>query len=174
MVKTNECVKEWQATIEALGQGKQTIFIRVYPTRKDGFLLYPTKNYTIKDTYLQGFKKENHDFVESNSQSGSGIEIKYYADCVDVIELPLNKLRSLNKFHIWTTDHVKSYIKNRKAYLWILRVYELESPENVTTATGQIYAKINKNIDLTNMKPVLTDQEFNDSSKKIKKVLNLI
>jgi|BioPla2DNA2_1021312.scaffolds.fasta_scaffold63976_2 hypothetical protein len=171
MVKTNQCVKEWKATIEALGQGKQSIFLRVYPTNKNGFLLYPTTNYAIKDDYLQGFKTNHHEFVESNSKSGSGIEIKYYADCVDVMQVSLNKISKLDKFYIWTKDHVKSYINNRKAYVWLLRVYELENPEMVTMATGQIYAKVNKNIDLTNMKPVLSDEKFNETVEKIKKVV---
>ena len=86
MVKTNQCVKEWKATIEALGAGKQTIFIRVYPTNKNGFLLYPTTNYRINDNYLNGFKKKYQDFVESQSSQTEGIEIKYYAECVDVIQ----------------------------------------------------------------------------------------
>jgi len=41
----------------------------------------------------------------------------------------------------------------------------------VTMATGQIYAKVNKNIDLTNMKPVLSDEKFNETVEKIKKVV---
>ena len=85
--------------------------------------------------------------------------------------VPLNKLSKLDKFYIWTKDHVKSYINNRKAYVWLLRVYELEKPEIVNMATGQIYARVNKNIDITNMKPVLSEQEFNQTVEKIKKVV---
>ncbi|MEN6293343.1 MAG: DUF1802 family protein [Methanobacterium sp.] len=170
MEETNQCVKEWKATIEALGQGKQNIFIRVYPTNKHGFLLYPTTNYMAKDTYLQGFKKDYQEFVESNSKSGEGVEIKYYANCVAVKQIPQNKISKLNDFHIWTNEHVKSYINGRDAYVWILKVYELEKPVIVPMATGQIYAKIKKNIDLSNMKPVLTQEEFKTNLEKIRSV----
>ncbi len=171
MVKTNQCVKEWKATIEALGQGKQNIFIRVYPTNKPGFLLYPTTNYIAKDAYLQGFKKDHQDFVEANSKSGEGVEIKYYADCVDVKELPQNKISKLNQFHIWTDKHVKSYINGRNAYVWILKVYELKEPVTVPMATGQIYARINKDVDLSDMRPVLSQKEFKRNLEKIRNAI---
>jgi hypothetical protein len=172
MVKTNQCVKEWKATVEALGTGKQTIFIRVYPTNKNGFLLYPTKNYRKNDNYINGFKKEYQDFVEYHTNKGEdGIEIKYYANCVNVINVPINKISELDKFYIWTKDHVESYLNKRKAYVWLLRVYELEDPVTVNIASGQIYAIVNKNVDLTNMKPVLSDKEFNETVEKIKKIV---
>jgi len=42
MKSTHKCLKEWNATIEALGQGKQTILIRSCKTNFTEFLLYPT------------------------------------------------------------------------------------------------------------------------------------
>ncbi len=33
-METTKCLNEWNATIEALGQGKQTILIRKYNTTK--------------------------------------------------------------------------------------------------------------------------------------------
>lgn len=42
-----KCLNEWNATIEALGQGKQTILIRNYNTTVKEFLLYPTVSYSI-------------------------------------------------------------------------------------------------------------------------------
>lgn len=32
MEKINKCLKEWNATVEALGQGKQIVLIRTYKT----------------------------------------------------------------------------------------------------------------------------------------------
>ena len=53
MVETiTKCLNEWNATIEALGRGKQSILIRKYGTNVNEFLLYPTVSYALKDNYL--------------------------------------------------------------------------------------------------------------------------
>lgn len=41
-MNTTKCLNEWNATIEALGQGKQTILIRKYDTTLKEFLFFPT------------------------------------------------------------------------------------------------------------------------------------
>ncbi len=67
MENITKCINEWNATIEALGQGKQTILIRKYGTNIDKFLLYPTVSYTLKDNYLDSFEKKYKSFVEGNA-----------------------------------------------------------------------------------------------------------
>ena len=67
MSLTNKCLKEWNATIEALGHGKQTILIRNYKTNVSEFLLYPTVSYTLKDNYLESFQLKYQSFVEENA-----------------------------------------------------------------------------------------------------------
>ena len=52
MMEITKCLNEWNATIEALGQGKQTILIRKYGTTLNKFLLYPTNSYANKDDVL--------------------------------------------------------------------------------------------------------------------------
>jgi len=42
MDEITKCINEWNATIEALGQGKQTVLIRKINTTQKEFLLYPT------------------------------------------------------------------------------------------------------------------------------------
>ena len=56
MESTNKCLKEWNATIEALGQKKQSILIRTYKTNLKEFLLYPTVSYALKDDYIDSFQ----------------------------------------------------------------------------------------------------------------------
>lgn len=168
-MKTNKCIKEWNATTEALGNGLQTLMIRVYTTTKDGFLLYPTWAYNYKSGFIDGFKKEYQNFVKDNSLNSDSEmrRIKYYAKVEEIIELPLNKIRSIDKYFIWTTEHVKSYIDKRTAYVWILRVYKLENSTNVNLTQGQIYGDIKQKIDITNLKPVLDDSEFNKIKREI-------
>ena len=82
MKKINKCLKEWNATIEALGQGKQTILIRNYKTNVTEFLLYPTVSYALKDDYLENFQSKYQSFVKENNlpeKKDNKVLIKYFA-----------------------------------------------------------------------------------------------
>lgn len=171
MIKTiTKCLNEWNATIEALGQGKQSILIRKYGTNVNEFLLFPTVSYVLKDDYLESFQEDYKDFVKENSlpnKKDSEFEVKYYAKVEKVVEKPSTRIGSLNDYHIWTRDHVKSYLENSKAQIWILRVYELEEPKFLQRTRGMRYANVNEEIPLDNLKPVLSDSEFEKILKGI-------
>lgn len=165
-----KCLNEWNATIEALGQGKQSILIRKYGTNVDDFLLFPTVSYALKDNYLDSFQEDYKDFVRENAlpnKKDSKFEVKYYAKVEKVVEKPSTRIGSLNNYHIWTRDHVKSYLGNSKAQVWILRVYELESSQYLNRTRGMKYANVNMEIKLDNLKPVLSDSEFESILKGI-------
>lgn len=95
MGEITKCINEWNATIEALGQGKQTILIRKYGTSLNEFLLYLTVSYTNKDDILDSFSDE--EFVKDNILSAGEnrtYEVKYYATIEEVIDKPLTLLKS--------------------------------------------------------------------------------
>ena len=171
MSKTiTKCLNEWNATIEALGQGKQSILIRKYNTNVNEFLLFPTVSYALKDDYLESFQEDYKNFVKENSlpnKKDSKFEIKYYAKVEKVVEKPSTRIGSLNDFHIWTKDHVKSYLGNSKAQIWILRVYELNEPKFLERTRGMKYANVNEDVSLDDLKPVLSDNEFEKILKGI-------
>lgn len=82
MSKITKCLNDWNATVEALGQGMQTILIRKTCTTLKEFLLYPTVSYANKDDYLDSFKPSMKDFVKENTlpnADGKVYEVKYYA-----------------------------------------------------------------------------------------------
>lgn len=164
MDATNKCLKEWNATIEALGQGKQTILIRSYGTTSDGFLLYPTVSYALKDNFLDGFQSKYQSFVKKNAlpeKDGDKTAIKYYATVEKVIEKPLSRIGGLQKKYIWTSEHVKNYLKGKKAKIWVLRVYKLKESYFAEPTFGAIkYANLKENISLRGIKPVLSDLDF--------------
>ncbi|MFA0832633.1 MAG: DUF1802 family protein [Methanobacterium formicicum] len=162
-METTKCINEWNATIEALGQGKQTILIRKYRTLQKDFLFYPTVSYAAKDDYLQSFQKKYRKFVEDNAlpkKDGNGTEIKYYAKVDKVIEKPSNRIGGLSKDHIWTNEHVKSYLGSNKAQIWILRVYRLKETVMAEHGGGQTYVNLKKPVSLDRIEPVLNDKEF--------------
>ena len=85
-MEITKCLNEWNATIEALGQGKQTILIRKYNTTLNEFLLYPTVTYASKENILDSFDDKR--FVKNNllPEENDGYEVKYYATVEEVIE----------------------------------------------------------------------------------------
>ena len=171
MVETiTKCLNEWNATIEALGQGKQSILIRKYNTNVKEFLLFPTVSYALKDNYLDSFHDDYKDFVKENAlpnKIDSKFEVKYYAKVEKVIEKSSTRIGALNDYHIWTRDHVKSYLGNSKAQIWILRVYELEKPQFLSRTRGMRYANVDKEVEIDKLKPVLSTDEFESILKGI-------
>ena len=167
MGEITKCLNEWNATIEALGQGKQTILIRKYGTTLNEFLLYPTVSYALKDDVLDSF--QDKEFVKDNllpNGENGEYEIKYYATVEEVIEKTSTRIGAFNKFHIWTRDHVKDYLGRKPALIWILRVYELDEPQMLKRNRGMRYANVDKPVKLEG-KPVIPDGEFNKLKEEI-------
>ena len=161
MSAITKCLNEWNATIEALGQGKQTILIRKYNTSLKEFLLYPTISYAKKDDVLDSFSDK--EFAKENllpEGEDGAFKVKYYATVEEIIEKPSTRIGAFNKFHIWTRDHVKSYLGKKPAQIWILRVYKLDEPQILKRSNGMLYANVNKPVKLEGT-PVISDDEFN-------------
>jgi hypothetical protein len=170
MTKITKCLNEWNATVEALGQGKQTILIRNYNTTLPNFILYPTVSYALKDNYLESFQPKYRDFVEENAlplKENSKFLVKYFAKVENVIEKPVSRVGSLKNHYIWTSEHVKSYMNTPKAKIWILRVYELKEPVMAERTRGMRYANLLELVSLDGIKPVLSDAEFNKITSSI-------
>ena len=169
MSEITRCINEWNATVEALGQGKQTILIRKYSTRFNELLLYPTSIYANKDNILDSFQDEYKDFVRGNllpNCENKIHKVKYYATIEEVFDKSSTRIGAYNKFHIWTRDHVVEYLGRKKAWIWILRVYELDEPQMLKKTRGMRYANVDKPIKLEG-KPVIPDNEFNKLKEEI-------
>jgi restriction system protein len=159
----NNCLKELNPTIEALGQGKQTILIRNYKTNVTGFLLYPTVNYALKDYYLDSFQEIHQKFVAENvlpEKNGNKVLIKYYAILENILEKPISRIPS-DKYYIWTRGHVKKYITSETAFIWALRVYNLQEPYWAENTPGTMrYTNLKEDVSIEDMEPVLSGSEF--------------
>lgn len=172
MESLNKCLKEWNATIEALGQGKQSILIRTYKTNLKEFLLYPTVSYALKDDYIDNFQMKHQSFIEENAlpkKEDKRTEIRYYAKLENITEKSSLRIGTLKNFYVWTPEHVKSYLKGRKAYIWALRVYRLEEPFMANPTPGATkYANLKEEVSLEGIKPVLSDREFESVLNAVK------
>lgn len=171
MSEITKCINEWNATIEALGQGKQIILIRKYNTTLKEFLLYPTISYANKDNVLDSFQEDYKDFVKDNllpNGENRTYEVRYYAKVEEVIEKSSSRIGAFNKFHIWTRDHVRSYLGKSQAKIWILRVYKLDKPQYLKRSNGMLYANVESPVKLEGT-PVIPDDEFNKLKEDILK-----
>lgn len=162
MNSTNKCLKEWKPTIEALGQGKQSILIRNYKTNIKEFLLYPTVGYA-KGDFLDKFQEKYVDFVWENSRQkkkNERVMIKYFARLVEIIEKPVSRIPS-EKNYIWTKEHVKEYLTGKTAFIWVLRVFKLSEPYWAEPTPGAIrFANLKEKVSLEDINPVLNDSKF--------------
>ena len=171
MSSITKSLNDWNATVEALGQGKQTILIRKTGTTLKEFLLYSTVSYANKDDYLDSFKTSMQDFVKENTLpngEGKAYEVKYYAMVEDVFETPVSRIGKFNNYHIWTKKHVSGYFNTCNANVWLLRVYELNEPVYCTRSRGMVFANVDKKIEL-NGKPVISDEDFDKLREEILK-----
>jgi restriction system protein len=172
--KTNRSLKEWNPIIEALGQGIQTILIRGYKSSPLGYLLYPTFSFTRNDNYLGMFKAECQTLAEKYAFSNNEkeIEIKYYAKIEKVIEISPNSIKKYRKHHIWTDEHVSSYLKDKKGQIWILRVYNLNKSYMVKPNRGILYSKLKEDIPISGLNPVMGDDKFSKIVEEIENISN--
>ena len=166
MSEITKCLNEWNTTLEALGQGKQTILIRKYGTTLNEFLLYPTASYANKDDILDSF--QDKEFAKNNllPKGDDAYEVKYYATVEEVIDKPSSRIGAFNKFHIWTREHVKDYLGRKEAKIWILRVYKLNEPQMLKRSNGMLYANVEKAVKLEG-EPVISDEEFDKLKEEI-------
>lgn len=170
MEKITKCVNEWNATVEALGHGKQTILIRNYGTNLKKFILSPTSSYALKEDYINSFQDNYKSFVTKNAipkRDGKKIEFKYFAVLEKIIEKPTHKIGGLKNYYIWSNDHVKAYLKDKKAIIWVLRVYKLNKPIISERTRGIKYANLVNEVILEG-KPVLNDSKFNKIMGELK------
>lgn len=173
--KISKGLKEWNVIIEALGRGKQIILIRSYKTSIKSFVLYPTESYTKKEGYLDNFQIKHQTFVQKhaipNKKEGE-IPIKYHATIEKIVKISNPNFNLLEKFSIWNSKHIKSYLKNKEAFIWILRVYKLKKSKMIEPALGMRYSNLDY-IDVSNSKPILNSTEFEKIITKIELELNL-
>jgi hypothetical protein len=170
MKTIQDCLLEKNATVEALGQGKQSILIRNYQNTLKEFLLYPNIEYLDDDNYLNSFQDKHHSFVEKNSkpdQEGPEFEVKYYATVEEEIEKPADSIEDINKHHIWTDDYVNDYMNADTTYVWLLRVYKLKEPVVMKRTNGMVYADLDEPISVDDIEPVLSDAEFDKLKKSL-------
>ena len=168
MIKVNRFLKEWNAVVEALVQGYQTILIRKYGTNMKKFLMYPTTGYLVHDDFLKSFQGKYHEFVTKNSApeiKEDQIKIKYFTKVEKIIQY--NDSNNLDKYSIWTQEHINNYLNNDPAIIWVMRVYKLKKHLTTESAMGIRYSKTNHTLKTNELKPIIDDKKFLKIKEKL-------
>ena len=182
-------LKEWAVTVESLAQGQQILLLRKGGIHEEGkdfkvihpeFLLYPTYEHQQEDL----LKPQHQPALKrllTESPRGDTITFTHWAASEEIIEVSdQEKVDDLSSHHIWTDEYAQSRLRWKPMQplsIMLLRIYRLEQPVTVPyipeyggcTSWVEIIPKVN----LGDLKPVLSDQEFRRQADEIKGSLGL-
>ena len=173
---SNLALKEWSLAVEALAQGEQILILRkggIRETEKDfkvihpEFLLYPTYEHQNSDLIKPQYSKQFQDSYTQNDPHGF-ISLGYWCQVTDTIEVRSeHTLRNLSPFHIWTDEYANKRLRwkpSQPLTVLFLKVYKLSEANTLPIREDYIGCKswvnLMKNVNLSDIKPVLTDSEY--------------
>lgn len=181
-------LKEWAVIIKALLEGKQILLMRKGGIREetkefqlisDSFFLFPTYEHQKKELLKEEFRSELDETLAewpgSGLQEAPAVPIKAYAEVVEDIEIiDKETLGKLHDLHIWTDNFAEERLRWKKTkplHVLVLRVYRLDEPQLMPQREAyngcKSWVKLQDEMPLGTMTPVLSDEEFAAEVEKI-------
>ena len=180
-------LKEWAVAVDALSKGKQILIMRKGGIHRDDknfrimhqeFLLFPT----FEHQQPKLLKMEFHGSLQevlAKSCARKMVKLAYWSKVTDVFELTQNEtLETLTPHHIWTLDYASKRLRWRPNYpltIALIRVYKMQKPQLTPLLDDYIGCKswvnLAQTIPLGYMKPVLSQQEYQEKAYVIKQTL---
>jgi hypothetical protein len=188
-VNGQTALKEWAVTVDALAQGQQILLLRkggIHEDSKDfrvihpEFLLYPTFEHQREDLLKEVHQSRLRDLLAQEHDTGE-IRFTHWAKVEELIEVSQQEpVDALSPHYIWTNSYAQSRLHWKPMVplsVMLLRVYQLEEPVTVPflpeyrgcTSWVDIISKV----DMGNIKPVLSDGEFQRQADEIKGCLEV-
>ena len=184
----NVALKEWAVTIRAMALGDQIIIVRKGGIHQDdkefriihpSFLLFPTYEHQKLDLLKPSVQKDLITPLE-DSFNANEIEFQYWAKVTDVYELRDSEtLSKISSFHHWTEEYVKSRFHWRPSQaltVALLRLFKLEGkmivPRTPAFSGCKSWVELDDHIPIMETQPVLSDQEYFETSTKIRESLS--
>ena len=184
----NVALKEWAVTIRAMALGDQIIIVRKGGIHQDdkefriihpSFLLFPTYEHQKLDLLKPSVQRDLITPLE-NSFNANEIEFQYWAKVMDVYELRDSEtLSRISSFHHWTEEYVKSRFHWRPSQaltVALLRLFKLEGkmtvPRTPEFSGCKSWVELDDHIPIMETQPVLSDQEYIETSTKIREALS--
>jgi hypothetical protein len=179
-----DALKEWATIVKALENGDQTVLLRKggiletasgFQVESKKFLLFPTFEHQQFKHIKFPFHKYLEQVKNSLPQNGTNT-ITSYAEVLDEIDVPSDKINELTDFHILS----ESYIQERRNWMpekpikaIFLRVFRIPKHKIPLKSEYQgCKSWININEEIPVGKSVLNDDEIKSKLKKFKEILN--
>lgn len=181
-------LKEWAVTVKALQEGSLILVMRkggiIEETRdfqlvSPGFYLMPAYEHQKEHLLKESYQGQIRGLMEQWSPAMETMELESYAEAVEDIEITEQEtLDRLREFHIWTDTFAEERLKwkpKKPLHLLLLRVYRIENPVQIPLRpayTGcKSWVQLEDGMPVTVMKPVLSEQQFQEQVLKIKRAI---
>lgn len=188
----NQCqiaLKEWAITVRALSQGDQILLLRkggIHESGKDfrvihpEFLFYPTYEHQREDLLLEKYQPALRQLL-LDTPASDNITFSHWAKVEDVLEISgQDKVDDLSPYYIWTKEYAQSRLRWKPMLplsIMLLRVYRMEQPVTVPFLPEYkgctSWVEVLTDVNLGQLQPVLSDEEFQSQVAEIKGSLGL-
>ena len=182
-------LKEWAVTVDALAQGQQILLLRKGGIREDSkdfrvihpeFLLYPTYEHQREDLLKEGHQPQLRDLL-AQEHNPDEIRFTHWAKVEELMEVSQQEpVDALSPHHIWTNSYAQSRLHWKPKVplsVMLLRVYKLEPAATVPFLTEYrgctSWVEIVSKVEMGNLQPVLSGQEFQRRVDEIKGCLEM-
>ncbi len=169
-------LKEWAVTVDALAQGEQVLLLRkggIHEDSKDfrvihpEFLLYPTYEHQREDLLKDSHQSRLRDLL-AQDHNPEEIRFTHWAKVEELLEISAQEpVDALSPHYIWTEAYAQSRLHWKPMVplsIMLLRVYRLENPVTVPFLPEYrgctSWVDIIATVELGEMQPVLSDEEF--------------
>ena len=189
----NRCqvaLKEWAVTVDALAQGTQILLLRKGGIHEEGkdfrvihpeFLLYPTYEHQREDL-LKAERQPDLARLLSDSPRSESITFSHFAKVEELLEVEeQEKVDDLSPHHIWTDAYAQSRLHWKPMLplsIMLLRVYHMEQPATAPFIPEyggcKSWVEVIPRIDLGQLTPSLSDEEFQREVEAIRGSLGLV
>ena len=189
----NRCqvaLKEWAVTVDALARGAQILLLRKGGIHEEGkdfrvihpeFLLYPTYEHQREDL-LKAERQPDLARLLSDSPRSESITFSHFAKVEELLEVEeQEKVDDLSPHHIWTDAYAQSRLHWKPMLplsIMLLRVYRMEQPATAPFIPEyggcKSWVEVIPRIDLGQLTPALSDEEFQREVEAIRGSLGLV
>ena len=182
-------LKEWAVAINALAKGEQILLMRKggiaeetknFQIVEPAFYLFPTYLHQKKELLKEEYRSYVDEEIEKWEKESNKVPIRYFAEVIQDIEIDdIVQLNKLMPYHIWTDDFAEGRLhwkKDKPLHVLIVRVYEVVPNYSILMKDEyngcKSWIQIDSPFDGFELRPVLTDEEFNNQQLQIEKALN--
>ena len=177
-------LKEWAVTVDALARGQQILLLRkggIHEDSKDfrvvhpEFLLYPTYEHQREDLLKEDYQSQLESLL-AGAHNPDEIRFTHWAKVEEMVEVSQQEpVDALSPFYIWTNSYAQSRLHWKPMVplsIILLRVYQMQNPVVVPFIPEYrgctSWVDIIPTVELGQLQPVLSDEEFQRQVDEIK------